>query len=1234
MKILKSIAIAFSLLCACACYEPSKIIENKVVNIETPVVERVASRNVTNLKVGFFAFDGYHEEDEEGHRSGYGYEFLQIMARYSDFTYSYVGYNQNWADMKNDLNLPSSDANHIDLVTSASKISGYTFSTHDIGMKSAILSVKSGNTTYSDGNYDGISVGLLSGSSGTNSKFSTFMAGKGYAYSSYEYSDVDDLKNYLQAGQDNEGHKIDAIVTSNLRKQTNEWVLEEIDPAPFYVMFKEGNTLLADEVDTAIDKMDSANPSWRNDLLQKYYSSDSGDEVAFTNEERNYLDELKTSGKVLKATFDPDYFPYCYFEDKKAKGIIPTIFAEIARRMGLNYEIVYCEKKADYRNLIYPQDDGSHQVDLVLDGVDDYYLAEQNGYKISDSYLSAEVSALRLKSFTGEIQKVAVPNYAVIAPTLSKLYKTKETVVCSSMDECASLVKSGKVDAAYLPNASARYYTRSDAENKLGYSIVAGYTRSYVISLSNDYSYLLISALNRSVSSLTDEYIAGVVAEGEDVEIKTGFVDFVYDYPWAIALLSVFLVLILLGTFFFFFVNHLRKKEKEKQKELSRFVTYICDSDETVAEVNIQDNVIHRYGVDGNNKMVVSEEKIPSLHQYNESRNNVLFENYYDVLTKELDNTGLIKLIKEGRPLYFEARGKCGDNVKWYSYLIQPVEQSKEHPLNFILYRRDIDATRQEEQKQKQVLSDALVNAESASAAKGSFLSKMSHEIRTPLNAIIGYINMAKEADGDQTKIVHYVDSSELAAKHLLSVINDVLDMSSIESGRMKIADEPFDIKVLLSTISSIYYAQAQSRKIDFKVVIKSLNYERFYGDSLRVNQVLMNLLSNSMKFTSDGGKITLTVKEKDGLKGTSNLTFEVKDTGKGMSKEFLSRIFTPFEQESSSTARLYGGSGLGLSITKNLVNLMGGSIKVKSQEGVGSEFTVTLPFKVDSSSLPREDNKPLDFSKLRALVVDDEENEREYAKSILERLKIKADVVSDGSSAISKILVREEGGHPYDFCLMDWHMPGEDGIEISKKIREQSSSKLPIIMLTAYEADAIRDEAKASGVNLVVSKPLFESTLFDLLVNMYGSYDKVEVQEKDDFSFAGVHVLLAEDNDMNLEIATDMLQKRGVNVTSARDGTQVVDLFLKSKPGTYQAILMDIQMPRMDGYEATKAIRVSSHPEAKNIPIIAMTADAFTSDVAACLASGMNDHVAKPIDKNRLFHVLGEQITRFRKGQ
>lgn len=368
----------------------------------------------------------------------------------------------------------------------------------------------------------------------------------------------------------------------------------------------------------------------------------------------------------------------------------------------------------------------------------------------------------------------------------------------------------------------------------------------------------------------------------------------VYDYPWVIVLLSVFLIIIVCSLAFYFVMARKNRKEREKQNELSRFVSYICGSDETVAEINLENKTISRYGVDGNDKVVVEVKPLPELKQYGETREKVVFAFDYDCLSKELDFEGLKKMIDDKKPVYFEAQSISNGESKWYSYLLQPIEKSKEHPLNYILYRRNIDEIKKEDERNKQTLKDALATAESASAAKGAFLSKVSHEIRTPLNAIIGYISMAKDNPGDEEKIKHYVENSELASKHLLSVINDVLDMSSIESGRLKIANDPFDVKTLLSTISSIYYSQAETRQINFRLVIKSLNYERFFGDSLRVNQILMNLLSNAMKFTGAGGSVTLTVKEKDGETGTANLTFEVKDTGRGMSKDFLGRVFTP----------------------------------------------------------------------------------------------------------------------------------------------------------------------------------------------------------------------------------------------------------------------------------------------------------------------------------------------------
>ena len=352
-------------------------------------------------------------------------------------------------------------------------------------------------------------------------------------------------------------------------------------------------------------------------------------------------------------------------------------------------------------------------------------------------------------------------------------------------------------------------------------------------------------------------------------------------------------------------------------------------------------------------------------------------------------------------------------------------------------------------------------------------------------------------------------------------------------------------------------------------------------------------------------------------------LQFQVKDTGIGMSREYMSRMFVPFEQESASTARNYGGTGLGLSISNNLVHMMGGQFQVESEQNKGTTFTVLLAFDPATQQQESEHLATDSFANLRALVVDDEEDTCEYVQSLLGRCGVKCDTVTSGKKALRRVQSRQQSEHPYDFCIIDWNMAEMDGLETAREIRKLGGKELPIIIATAYDYSAIEEEAKAAGVSKIVSKPLFQSTMMNLLVNTFGKYRPAERQEKKKVDFSGVHLLLAEDNEMNMEIALDILQKAGLQITPVYNGQEALTAFEQSAPGTFNAILMDIQMPVMDGYTATRKIRESGHPQAKSIPIIAMTANAFTEDVTAALAAGMNDHVAKPISYDRLFDVL-----------
>ncbi len=521
-----------------------------------------------------------------------------------------------------------------------------------------------------------------------------------------------------------------------------------------------------------------------------------------------------------------------------------------------------------------------------------------------------------------------------------------------------------------------------------------------------------------------------------------------------------------------------------------------------------------------------------------------------------------------------------------------------------------------------------------ASNSKSSFLSRMSHEIRTPLNAVIGYNAIAKnsmenakteiEYKQAEMKVLDCLVKSEIASKHLLTVINDVLDMSAIESGKIQVEHNRFDFKGLITSLTTIFYSQAKAKDVEFEVVFDDLTEEWFVGDQMRTNQILANLLSNAIKFTSEGGKVVMKIQQPEADVNASHIHFEITDTGIGMAEEYLTHIWTPFQQADSSISRRFGGSGLGLSITKNLVDLMGGSITVESIVGVGTTFKVDLTF--GRTTQPNEIGM-YNFDSINALVVDDDISTCDYIRLLFNRCGAQCTAVTSGEDALKAISIMQEEGDKFGVCLVDWKMPNMDGIETIKRIREMLGEKLPIIILTAYDFAELAEKAAEVGVRRFISKPLFQSSLFDLLADINGISPARYIPRKDTVDFAGARVLLAEDNAMNMEIARMVMESSGLIVESVWNGREAVEKFVDSEPGTFVAILMDVHMPEMNGHDATIAIRASQHSEAKTIPIIAMTADAFAENVAEAIAVGMNDHISKPLDITVLFDTLKKYI-------
>ena len=529
------------------------------------------------------------------------------------------------------------------------------------------------------------------------------------------------------------------------------------------------------------------------------------------------------------------------------------------------------------------------------------------------------------------------------------------------------------------------------------------------------------------------------------------------------------------------------------------------------------------------------------------------------------------------------------------------------------------------ESKSKE-LAEAVVKADAANAAKSAFLSRMSHEIRTPMNAIIGMTTLAKTHLGEERRLEDYLGKISYSSRLLLNIINDVLDMAAIESHKIKVAQVAFDFKELLGNLSSIYYTQCRNKQVKFSCVFKNVTEEVLVGDSLRLNQVLNNLLSNAYKFTPAGGSVKLIVTQLATVNNQVSMRFQVEDTGCGMQEDMQKRLFQPFEQESSTTAMEHGGSGLGLSIAKNMVELMLGEISFVSAKGKGTTFTVEIPFMLTEEKRNSTTDK---FKSLRALIVDDDTDAREYTSEILKRIGVDHDVAAGGNEAMALLISEHNKGCGYDLCFVDWKMPGINGIEVTKKIRKLFASDTLIIIASAYDISEVEDEAKAAGADVFVTKPMFQSTVFNLLMMLSNGKYKNMTGEASNYDFTGRKLLLAEDNELNREIAVDILQMVHMDVDCAKNGKEAIELFEQAAAGTYSLILMDVQMPFMDGYEATRIIRAGKHPDSKTIPIFAMTANAFTEDVAASIKVGMNGHIAKPIDTALLYHTLEQVVNK-----
>ena len=917
------------------------------------------------LRVGFYAYTGYHVMDADGNRSGYAYETLQDMAEYENLNYEYLGYDCDVNEIMDML-----ENGEVDIVPMLRKTpereERFDFSAEPISNIATMLTVKAGNRSIVAGDYstyDGMIVGVSRTGNGRNDSFKAYAEEHGFRYTLVSYDTDEELSSALRTGE------ITAAVSNRMRQTKNEWIIDTFDVQDSYIAVRKGDAPTLRLVNNAIAAMNRDNPSWRTTLFNKYYTgSHTSSKIYLTDAEENYVTACNNAGTEFTVLVNPDRYPYSYMTpDGVPTGIMVEIFKKAAGRARLRYKFLKPADRSEYKAMLA---DG--QADFVIDLTDDLSQAEDYGYKLTDSYLSAEFSWVLLRRHSGTLNNVAVAyDFSSSSLEMPGLSDTAHVEYLDSFDDCLAAVRDGTVDAYYTYTYQAERTVFDDTHNELR-SMLSDEQRNFCIGVRQDYDVLLRTVLNKSIDSLTRTEIGTIT----NAYVNLGQQPFsltrlAYQYPSIIALTC-----------------------------LCILITAVC----------------------------------------------------------------IVLVIRAQR------------------------------------FRAETEK--------------ALRKAEEASVAKTEFLSNMSHDIRTPINGIMGMLDIAEDNFDNKARVRDCMTKMRGAASHLLSLINDVLDMTKIESGNMQMLDTPFDLRALLESCCSIVEGQIADRHMTFTKQIGPFWHPYLIGSELHIRQVLINILSNSVKYTPDGGEINFRAKETLFEEGLVHLRMEIKDNGIGMSEEFLQHIFEPFTQEQRSSRTHYKGTGLGMAITKKLVDQMHGSLDVESEPGKGSTFIVRLSLPVGT---PPKDEP--------SVVV------RHTAAAA-------ASAAASGSS---------------------WN-----------------------------DAPAAAAETSPAAPAAAEAAP----------------------------PLAGLHLLLAEDNELNSEIATTLLEEQGAKITAVENGRLALEAVQNAAPRTYDAILMDVMMPEMNGLEATRCIRAyEGKGPGEGTPIIAMTANVFADDVKACLDAGMNSHVGKPLD-------------------
>ncbi len=1185
---------------------------------DIPPVNAAENESNRTVKAGVFYFDGYHMRDDNGDYTGYGIELLNLISQYSHLNFVYTGYDRSWDDMLDML-----ERGEIDVVTSARKTKQRTetfaFSI-PLERNSTVLSIQEQNTEIRSGDYstyNGMTIGLLAGSS-QNESLSSFSQENEFTYQTREYDDPDQLEAALQNGT------IDAILTSNLRRSENEKILDTIETDYFYAITRKDDQALLDEINYAITQMNINEGDWANVLYFKYYGNNSSSSDDFTQRELDYIQAVASGKKHITAISTVDRKPYSYVEDGKLKGILPEYFDSLMQMAGLPYEIIVPKDQEEYNRL---RENGD--IDVVADWQQFSYMEDQDidGGFLTDAYMNTGTALLTRKDFSGPIASLAVATGQEALPSRHERFKDARILSYSTPEGALNAVLHGEADAALFRTYSAQYFVNNDRTDSLQFSMIDSEQITFNLYIRNSSDHELITILNKCIHQIPDDVLSQLVTKyTADTPENVTFIEYMSVHPEMLFLLSVLIALIIGLILFLYLRSRWSKKlllateqSKQQLEEQLAIVSALSRDYLNVYTVNLRTASIRIVKLDGYLTPGLdrkSKDEFPypeTLRNYIENR---VMEEDKDYLKEALSLERIKKELASNPEYIGTYHVRIGEEIHDYQFTYVSYQtEGQADPLALAGFR-NIDEIVRKEQQQKALLEDALHMAQAANEAKTTFLSSVSHDIRTPMNAIIGFLSLMRDEADNPDLVREYIQRIDAASNHLLGLINDVLDMNKIENGTTTLNLVEMNLAEIIEEINTIIRPQTNAKNQTFDIFASHLNFEHLLGDKMRINQILINLLSNSVKYTPENGTIEMRVDElPQVVNNYSRIRFTISDNGLGMSEDFLKVIFDPFSREDNSITHEIQGTGLGMAITKSLVDLMGGSITVESKLGEGSTFVVELELHIQE----QEDTPGfwVDHSVSKMLVVDDDEEICRNVVHTMQKTGVLVEYATGGEAAIQMMNEARQADKPYDLILLDWKMPGLDGLDTARLIRKNYPEKIPILFLTAYDWSEIEQEALKIGVNHFMPKPFFLSTFKEAICQVVDTPLKTE--KTMDSIVQGKHILVVDDIEENYIILMRILSSQGAVCDAVRNGQEAVDAFVNSQPATYDLILMDVQMPVMNGYEATKAIRASSHPDAKNIPIIAMTANAFVEDMREAINSGMDAHISKPVQIDKL---------------